>query len=382
MCVVVNAKCVDPDNGRAERRCPRGALLAWPPRSLLPYCSASLPRSEEPKPSHSESPELRRHQPECPRVFNRVGPFFLARLLHQPECPQRLTGIRGAAGGALVSFNSGEGTRSPARRRRSSEAAPAQLRPAVGAAPAPGGCACLRTCCRTSGQRRQRSHSCHRPPEPPHGRHQQRPLTVSLSGCHQRGCKAVPEAELPKHLPAALLMSPQQGAVCSGQRAAGCEQEKSEFCSIPGAANGPRAGSASGSQQLFPAPGERFRCHPVGTAVLILLLLVLVLALGAALAVLAAPQVPVTPATPLLVQSCPHDWIGYNGVCYYFSRDFSTWEQGQERCSELNASLAIAQDEEAMDLLSRLCGNFGYWLGLRRRGERLHWGDGSSYSSR
>ncbi|XP_054144318.1 uncharacterized protein LOC128944881 [Melozone crissalis] len=128
--------------------------------------------------------------------------------------------------------------------------------------------------------------------------------------------------------------------------------------------------------------GERFRCHPVGTAVLILLFLVLVLALGAALAVLAgkggaaawaqplgaerapcslhrgilrasplppaAPQLPVTPATPLLVLGCPHDWVGYNGVCYYFSRDYSTWEQGQERCSELNASLAIAQDEEAM----------------------------------
>ncbi|KAM7016321.1 uncharacterized protein RBU47_005102 [Passerculus sandwichensis] len=186
--------------------------------------------------------------------------------------------------------------------------------------------------------RRQRSHSCHRPPEPPHGRHQQRPLTVSLSGCHQRGCKAVPEAELPKDLPAALLMPPQQG--------------------------------------------ERFRRHPVGTAVLILLLLVLVLALGAALAVLAAPQVPVTPATPLLVLGCPHGWVGYKGVCYYFSRDYSTWEQGQERCSELNASLAIAQDEEAMDLLFRFCHNVGYWLGLRRRGERLHWGDGSSYSSR
>ncbi|KAM3666127.1 C-type lectin domain family 2 member D11-like [Ammospiza maritima maritima] len=128
--------------------------------------------------------------------------------------------------------------------------------------------------------------------------------------------------------------------------------------------------------------GERFRCHPVGTAVLILLVLVLVLALGAALAVLAAPQVPVTPATPLLVLCCPHGWIGYNGVCYYFSRDYSTWEQGQERCSELNASLAIAKDEEAMDLLSRLCGNGDFWLGLRRRGERLHWGDGSSYSSR
>ncbi|KAL9847359.1 LOW QUALITY PROTEIN: C-type lectin domain family 2 member H-like [Geothlypis trichas] len=142
-----------------------------------------------------------------------------------------------------------------------------------------------------------------------------------------------------------------------------------------------RAGSASGSQQLFPAPGELFRCHPVGTAVLIVLLLLLVLALGVALAVQSAPQVPVPSATLPAFLGCPHGWVGYK-VCYGFSRDSSTWEQGQERCSKLNASLAIAKDEEAMDLLSRLCGNVDYWLGLRRRGERLHWGDGSSYSSR
>ncbi|XP_066410835.1 C-type lectin domain family 2 member D11-like isoform X2 [Molothrus aeneus] len=154
---------------------------------------------------------------------------------------------------------------------------------------------------------------------------------------HHRWCKAAPEAELPKAF-SALPMSPKQG--------------------------------------------EWIRGHPVGTAVLILLLLVLVLALGVALAVLAAPQVPVTPATPLSVLGCPRGWVGYMGVCYYFSRDYSTWEQGQERCSELGASLAIAKDEEAMDLLSRVCGNVDYWLGQRRRGERLHWGDGSSYSSR
>ncbi|XP_063020337.1 killer cell lectin-like receptor subfamily F member 1 [Melospiza melodia melodia] len=275
-------------------------------------------------------------------------------------------------------------------------------------------------------------------------------------------------------------MSPQQGAVCSRQRDAGCEQENSEFYSMTRVANEPqhpqeepaatlphlpgaqeaswhkqgdatceRAVSADvengfctrdGSVREPLAPqgtaamgneqrgnlrrflGERFRCHPVGTAVLILLLLVLVLALGAALAVLAgkggaaawaqplgaewapcslhrgilrssplppaAPQVPVTPATQLSVLGCPYRWVGYKGVCYYFSRDYSTWEQGQERCSELNATLAIAQDEEAMvseglrDLLFRLRGKGNFWLGLRRRGERLHWGDGSSYSSR
>nr|XP_054493583.1 C-type lectin domain family 2 member D-like [Agelaius phoeniceus] len=235
-------------------------------------------------------------------------------------------------------------------------------------------------------------------------------------------------------------MCQEQGADCSRQRDAGCEQEESELCCICGVANepqhpqqGPAAAvphlpgaqeatwhkhrdatcecavsadvehgfcTSDGSVREPLAPqgtsatknehkrnlrrflGEWIRGHPVGTAVLILLLLVLVLALGVALAVLAAPQVPVTAATPLLVLGCPHDWVGYMGVCYYFSRDYSTWEQGQERCSELGASLAIAKDEEAMDLLSRVCGNVDYWLGQHRRGERLHWGDGSSYSSR
>ncbi|KAL9847294.1 C-type lectin domain family 2 member D-related protein-like isoform 5-T5 [Geothlypis trichas] len=263
----------------------------------------------------------------------------------------------------------------------------------------------------------------------------------SSPGCHQRGCEAVPEAELPKDLPAALLKSLEQGAVCSRQRDASCEQAEREYYSIPGAANepqhpqeGPAAGVAllpgaqeaawhqhgedtceraasadaengfctsdgSVREQLAPqgtsatykehkrilrrSLGEWFRCHPMGTAVLILLLVVLVLALGVALAVQsAAPQVPVTPATSPSLLGCPRGWVGYNGVCYYFSRDSSTWEQGQERCSKLNASLAIAKDEEAMDLLFRLRGNGDFWLGLRRRGERLHWGDGSSYSSR
>ncbi|XP_030807346.1 killer cell lectin-like receptor subfamily F member 1 [Camarhynchus parvulus] len=278
-------------------------------------------------------------------------------------------------------------------------------------------------------------------------------------GCHQRGCKAVPEAELPKDLPAAQLMSREQGAVCSGQADvnepqhlqqapaaavphlpgaqevsghqqgdATCERAVSAdvengFCTSDGSVREPLVpqGTAATNNEhrrnLKRIQGERFRCRLVGTVVLILLLLVLVLALGAALAVqsgkggaaawaqplgaerapcslhrailrpsplppAAAPQVPVTPATPLLVLGCPPGWVGYNGVCYYFSRDNSTWEQGQEWCSELGASLAIAKDEEAMDLLFRLRGNRDFWLGLRRRGERLHWGDGSSYSSR
>ncbi|XP_037996745.1 killer cell lectin-like receptor subfamily G member 2 [Motacilla alba alba] len=307
----------------------------------------------------------------------------------QPECPRSLAGMGAVADPAFGSLRSGGGTRSPAR---------------AGAVQGGGGA--------RSG---------------------------SSPGCHQRRCKAAPEAELPKALPA-LLMSQEQGADCSKESDSGCEQEESESCSIHGLENepphlqdGPAAGvphlpgaqeatrhkqgdapceravsedvesrfcTRDGSVREPLAPqgtsttgnkhkrdlrrflGERLRHHPVGTALLILLLLLLLLALLVALAVLAAPQAPVTPATPQCVLGCPPGWVGFNGVCYYFSRDDGTWEQGQERCSELNASLAIAKDEGAMDLLFRLRGNGDYWLGLRRRGQRLHWGDGSSYSSR
>ncbi|XP_037997368.1 C-type lectin domain family 2 member B-like isoform X1 [Motacilla alba alba] len=177
-------------------------------------------------------------------------------------------------------------------------------------------------------------------------------------------------------------MGREQGADCSRQRDGGCELEESEVRSIHEMVNEPPENRSATGNTLRRFLGERLRRHPVGTALLILLLLLLLLALLVALAVLAAPQAPVTAATPQCVLGCPFDWVGHKGVCYYFSRDYGTWEQGQERCSGLNASLAIAKDEGAMDLLFRLRGNGDYWLGLRRRGQRLHWGDGSSYSCR
>ncbi|KAL9847288.1 uncharacterized protein GJ701_007572 isoform 7-T8 [Geothlypis trichas] len=188
-----------------------------------------------------------------------------------------------------------------------------------------------------------------------------------------------PEATGP-HLPAVPEASWHKQGDGTCERAVSADVENG-FCSSDGSVReslAPQGTSATYKEHeriLRRSLGEWFRCHPVGTAVLILLLVVLVLALGLGFAVLAAaPHVPVTPATPLSLLGCPRGWVGYKGVCYGFSRDYSTWEQGQERCSKLNASLAMAKDEEAMDLLSRLCGNADFWLGLRRRGERLHWG--------
>ncbi|XP_066047873.1 C-type lectin domain family 2 member B-like isoform X2 [Chamaea fasciata] len=178
------------------------------------------------------------------------------------------------------------------------------------------------------------------------------------------------------HLPGA------QEATCHEQGGAACEHAGSEdvesgLCTSDGSEReplGPQGTSATSNGQrriLRRFLGKWFRSHPVVTLVLLIVLVLLVLALAVALAVQSASR----------EQCCPSGWVGYNEVCYCLLRDSGTWEQGEERCSELGASLAIVKDEEAMDLLFRLGGNGDYWLGLRRRGQRLQWGDGSNFSS-
>ncbi|XP_058698002.1 early activation antigen CD69-like [Poecile atricapillus] len=254
---------------------------------------------------------------------------------------------------------------------------------------------------------------------------------MSLSA--PRGCKAVAEADLRRTI-LAPVKARDQGAVCSRQRDAGCELEESEFCSVHGIVKellhlqeGPAAGVAHlpGAQEAAcPTPedatlecevredaengfcsndgsvreplgsqgtsaagnvhkrilrrllGKRFWSHPVAIWVSSVLLTAVLTAV-LSLAVLSARQAPVPPVP---VQGCPCGWVGYCGTCYYFSRDHGTWEQGQERCSELGASLAILKHEE-MHWFFRLRGNTDYWLGLRRRGEHLQWVDGSNFSS-
>ncbi|XP_063174893.1 C-type lectin domain family 2 member B-like isoform X3 [Chroicocephalus ridibundus] len=89
------------------------------------------------------------------------------------------------------------------------------------------------------------------------------------------------------------------------------------------------------------------------------------------------------PAVPAaLVLACPEDWVGYRNVCYYLSRAEGSWEWSQEQCSSHGASLAMPRREWEMEFLLRLKGNMDYWLGLRRRGERLQWVDGSSFNQR
>uniref|UniRef100_A0A8C0VE53 Early activation antigen CD69-like n=1 Tax=Cyanistes caeruleus TaxID=156563 RepID=A0A8C0VE53_CYACU len=222
---------------------------------------------------------------------------------------------------------------------------------------------------------------------------------MSLSA--PRGCKAVPEADLRRAI-LALLKARDRGAVCSRQRDGCCELEESEFCSVHGIVKellhlqqGPAAGvpHLPGAQEAAcPTPedatweravsedAENGFCsndgsvrEPLG-------------AQGTSAAgnvhkrILRRFLAQQAPVPPVPVQGCPCGWVCYCGTCYYLSRDHGTWEQSQERCSKLGASLAILKEEE-MDLFFRLRGNTDYWLGLRRRGEHLQWVDGSNFSS-
>ncbi|XP_075581496.1 C-type lectin domain family 2 member B-like isoform X2 [Pelecanus crispus] len=87
---------------------------------------------------------------------------------------------------------------------------------------------------------------------------------------------------------------------------------------------------------------------------------------------------PDLPAAGVL--GCPEGWVGYRKVCYYLSTEKGSWEQSQEQCSSLGASLAVLKMGWEMEFVLRLKGSDDYWVGLRRRGERLEWVDGSSFN--
>ncbi|KFQ35176.1 C-type lectin domain family 2 member B, partial [Mesitornis unicolor] len=63
---------------------------------------------------------------------------------------------------------------------------------------------------------------------------------------------------------------------------------------------------------------------------------------------------------------CPYDWVGYRNVCYHLSVEERSWNESQEQCSRLGASLAVLKKEWEMKFVLLIKGNKDYWLGLRR----------------
>ncbi|XP_075581478.1 uncharacterized protein LOC142596260 [Pelecanus crispus] len=126
--------------------------------------------------------------------------------------------------------------------------------------------------------------------------------------------------------------------------------------------------------------GKQPARHPV-CAMVVAVLVVLVVAL--AVAVQSAGRHGGNPDLPAAgVLDCPEGWVGYHNVCYYLSNstEKGSWEWSQEQCSSLGASLAMLKMGWEMEFVLRLKGRDDYWIGLRRRGERLEWVDGSSFN--
>nr|XP_025039577.1 C-type lectin domain family 2 member D-like [Pelodiscus sinensis] len=136
---------------------------------------------------------------------------------------------------------------------------------------------------------------------------------------------------------------------------------------------------------LLPVPGDVekgakskpafhifYTSSPKGTAavkfsVCILLLIILVLVISLAVVASRVPE-------PLLVKlTCPDDWVGYRGKCYYFSEAEETWDSSRSHCSALGASLAGIDTLQDLVFLMRHKGRDYHWIGLRREDEAQPW---------
>ncbi|XP_053157109.1 early activation antigen CD69-like isoform X2 [Hemicordylus capensis] len=80
--------------------------------------------------------------------------------------------------------------------------------------------------------------------------------------------------------------------------------------------------------------------------------------------------------------SCPRHWIGYEGKCYYFSKEKRSWTSSQEFCASHNASLTRIESEEQA-LVENLKGKDAYWIGLRRDpNQPWKWSNGDNATDR
>ncbi|XP_065420336.1 C-type lectin domain family 2 member D-like [Chrysemys picta bellii] len=80
--------------------------------------------------------------------------------------------------------------------------------------------------------------------------------------------------------------------------------------------------------------------------------------------------------------ACPHDWIGYQGKCYYFSEAEGNWNHSQTHCSSLGTSLAGIDTLQDLDFMLRCKGKFDHWIGLRRDpGQPWKWANGTEFNN-
>ena len=54
------------------------------------------------------------------------------------------------------------------------------------------------------------------------------------------------------------------------------------------------------------------------------------------------------PPFPDFAHVCPNAWVGFQGKCYYFSKEENDWNSSREHCNAHGASLATIGSAEEM----------------------------------
>uniref|UniRef100_A0A8V0X4P7 C-type lectin domain-containing protein n=1 Tax=Gallus gallus TaxID=9031 RepID=A0A8V0X4P7_CHICK len=80
---------------------------------------------------------------------------------------------------------------------------------------------------------------------------------------------------------------------------------------------------------------------------------------------------------------CPNAWVGFQGKCYYFSKEENDWNSSREHCNAHGASLATIGSAEEMDFMMRFQGPANCWIGLHREEEDAQWtwSDGTAFTN-
>ncbi|CAM4638827.1 unnamed protein product [Lepidochelys olivacea] len=78
---------------------------------------------------------------------------------------------------------------------------------------------------------------------------------------------------------------------------------------------------------------------------------------------------------------CLEEWVGYQGKCYYLSKEEKNWDSSQHFCSLFNASLAVIDTQEEKDFMVRYAGPVEHWIGLRRESSQpWKWVNGTLFN--
>ncbi|CAM4668128.1 unnamed protein product [Caretta caretta] len=78
---------------------------------------------------------------------------------------------------------------------------------------------------------------------------------------------------------------------------------------------------------------------------------------------------------------CLEEWVGYQGKCYYFSKEEKNWDSSQHFCSSFSASLAVIDTQEEKDFMVRYAGPVEHWIGLRKESSQpWKWVNGTIFN--